>query len=87
MSKALKPKLMKTATLKLKQALKNRETFIAQMARWDDKQLQKHLNLFRQQMELAYRQQNHEAFALLQEYEEQVINAGITKFDTGFSEA
>lgn len=57
----------------------NREAYINLMAGWDDKRLQKHLDLFRQQMEMAYRQQNHEALALLQEYEEQVICARMAK--------
>lgn len=43
------------------------------------KQFEKHLLLFRKQMQVAYQQQNHDAYILLQEYEHQVIMARLEK--------
>ena len=44
-----------------------------------DKKLVKHLDLFRQQKEMAYKANNKEAFELLDEYENQVIEARLKK--------
>jgi hypothetical protein len=57
---------MKTQKTKMKDALQNAEKYIIQMKTWDDKKLVKHLDLFRQQMQMAYDQGNYEAFELLQ---------------------
>ena len=71
---------MKSKTnIKLKEAFDNAETFIAQMKTMDDKKLSKHIDLFRQQMEMAYKQRNTEAYELLTEYERQTIIARIEK--------
>jgi len=65
--------------IKLGDAIKNAERYIEQMKVMDDKQLCKHLDLFRQQMQMAYKQGNHAAFELLQEYERQVTISRIKK--------
>ncbi|HAQ19650.1 MAG TPA: hypothetical protein DCR40_10530 [Prolixibacteraceae bacterium] len=67
---------MKTNTkIKIEEALKNAECYIEEMKAWDDRKLSKHLDLFQQQMQVAYNQGNHEAFELLQEYESQVLRS------------
>jgi len=65
--------------IKLDDALQNAERYIEELKAMDDKQLVKHLDLFRQQMQTAYDQGNHAAFELLQEYERQVIISRIKK--------
>jgi hypothetical protein len=70
---------MKTTHLKLEEAIREAELFIAQMEKMDDKKLAKHLDLFRAQMESAYRQKNFAAYELLCEYEKQVIAARVNK--------
>jgi hypothetical protein len=45
------------------------------MRQWSDSKLEKHLDLFRQQLEMAYNQKDEDAISLLTEYENQVINA------------
>ncbi|MDZ4845235.1 MAG: hypothetical protein SH857_06760 [Chitinophagales bacterium] len=64
---------------KYRSAVENAEEYIAEMSNWDDKRLVKHLDLFQQQTQMAYKQQNHEAYELLQEYERQVICARLQK--------
>ena len=63
----------------LEDAIKNAERYIEQMVSMDDKKLSKHLDLFRQQMEMAYKQNNKKAFELLYEYERQTIIARVIK--------
>ena len=71
---------MKSNTkIKLEDAIKNAEQYIEQMKTMDDKKLSKHLDLFRIQMEMAYKQKNFEAYELLYEYEKQVFTAIIRK--------
>jgi hypothetical protein len=71
---------MKTVQLqKYKQALEHADEYIAEMSLWDEKRLEKHLSLFQKQMQMAYDQQNHNAYILLQEYERQVILARLEK--------
>jgi len=65
--------------IKLGDAIQNAERYIEQLKAMDDKQLSKHLDLFRQQMQIAYTQGNHKAFELLQEYERQVIIGRLSK--------
>ncbi len=65
--------------IKLEEAIKNAESYIEQMKKMDDKKLRKHLDLFREQMEKAYKQKNETAFELLSEYEKQVIIARANK--------
>ena len=67
--------------IKLDDALQNAERYIEELKAMDDKQLVKHLDLFRQQMQKAHEQGNHAAFELLQEYERQVI---ISRLNTNF---
>lgn len=69
----------KTTQIKLKDAQQNAENYIEQMKQMDDKKLSKHLDLYRQQMERAYKQNNKEVFELLYEYENQVIEARLSK--------
>ena len=65
---------MKSNTkIKLEDALENKESYIEQMKAMDDRKLSKHLDLFRAQMEKAYKDKNETAFELLNEYENQVI--------------
>ncbi len=73
MKKAVRPALQ--------DALKNKEKYIRMMEGFPDKKLQKHLDLFRQQMQMAYKQGNHEGFTLLQEKEWQTFMARLNKFD------
>lgn len=71
---------MKSNTdIKLADAIKNADGYIEQMKQMDDKKLSKHLDLFRQQMEKAYQQNNKTAFELLSEYEYQTIIARASK--------
>jgi hypothetical protein len=71
----------KTTLIKLNEALQNKEAFIQQLKSMPDSKLSKHLDLFRQQMEMAYKQKNHVAYELLAEYEQQVFEARLLKFD------
>lgn len=68
-----------TAKQKLHEAQSNAEQFIAQMKTMDDKRLSKHLDLFRLQMEKAYKDKNFAAYELLVEYEKQTIEARVRK--------
>ncbi|MCE5332272.1 MAG: hypothetical protein LLF95_09040 [Bacteroidales bacterium] len=68
-----------TTQQKLDDALLNAGKYIEQMKSMDDKQLAKHLDLFREQMERAYKQGNKEAYELLCEYEKQTIAARLMK--------
>ena len=71
---------MKSNTsIKLEDAIKNTARYIEEMQLMDDKQLSKNLDLFRQQIEIAYNQKNYEAYELLCEYETQVIIARVNK--------
>ena len=67
----------------LEDAQINAEVYIEQMIHFDDKKLEKHLELFRQQRETAFKQQNHKAVELLDLYERQVIEARILKMELG----
>jgi len=71
--------MKKTTQLKLDDALQNAESYIEQMKTMDDKKLSKHLDMFHEQMELAYKQGNKEAYELLYEYEQQTIIARLSK--------
>lgn len=52
------------------------------MEQMDDKKLVKHLDLFRQQMQKAYEQNNETVFELLHEYERQTLTARLIKNST-----
>ena len=66
-------------TLKLEEAIVNAQKYIEQMELMDDKKLSKHLDLFHQQMQMAYEQNNEAAYKLLAEYEKQTLAARINK--------
>jgi 3-phenylpropionate/cinnamic acid dioxygenase small subunit len=68
-----------TNSKKLNEALENAEAFMEEMKLMDDKKLSKHLDLFQEQMEIAYKANNHEAYNLLYEYERQTIEARVRK--------
>ena len=71
---------MKSNTTKaLEEAIANAEKFIEQMQKMDDKKLSKHLDLIREQMQMAFKQKNETAYKLLYEYEMQVIQARLKK--------
>ena len=71
---------MKSNTkIQIEEAIKNADSFIEQMKKMDDKKLSKHIDLFRQQMEMAYKQGNGAAYELLYEYEKQTIIARVNK--------
>ncbi len=72
---------MNPTKIKLTEALTKAEDFIEQMEQFDDKRLQKHLDLFREQMNVAYKKNNADGVALLSEYERQVIEARVAKLD------
>jgi predicted solute-binding protein len=71
--------MKKSKNIQLDDAIQNADKYIKQMVTMDDKKLSKHLDLFRQQMQMAYDQGNHKAFELLQEYERQVIISRMKK--------
>ena len=66
-------------TIRLEEAIVNAEKYIEQMELMDDKKLSKHLDLFHQQMQMAYEQKNEAAYKLLAEYEKQTLTARINK--------
>ena len=66
-------------TIKLEEAIANARKYIEQMELMDDKKLAKHLDLFHQQMQMAYEQNNEVAYKLLAEYEKQTLTARINK--------
>ena len=66
---------MNTQKLKLEEAISNQEEYIKNMMKMDEKKLLKNIDLYQQQMEMAYQQGNYETVALLQEYEMQTIIA------------
>ncbi len=68
-----------TTALKLDEAIANAEEYIKQMEQMDDKKLAKHIDLFRQQKEIAIKQKNEAAYKLLLQYERQTIEARIKK--------
>ena len=63
----------------LQDAKDNAEKYIEQMKTMSDKKLSKHIELFRLQMEKAYKDKNFEAYELIFEYEKQTIEAGVSK--------
>ncbi len=65
--------------IKLKDAIENAESYIEEMMLWEDKKLSKHIDLFREQMQMAYKHGNKAAFELLVEYERQTIVARANK--------
>ncbi len=69
----------KTTALKLNEALQNKDAFIKQLRAMPDSKLSKHLDLFQQQMQMAYKQKKHKAYELLAEYERQVFMARLEK--------
>lgn len=64
---------------KLKEATDNAEAFVAQLKEMDDKKLSKHIDLFHQQMTMAWQQRNFTAYELLSEYERQTTIARAEK--------
>ena len=70
---------MKTITPKLKEALQNADYFIEQLKAMDDKKLSKHIDLFRQQQQMALAKGKPEVYELLYEYERQTIIARAEK--------
>ena len=72
-------KMKSNTTIKLEEAIANARKYIGQMELMDDKKLSKHLDLFHQQMQMAYEQKNEAAYKLLAEYEKQTLTARINK--------
>ena len=72
----------KTTNVKLNHAFQNSDAYIKQLTSMPDSKLSKHLDLFRQQMQMAYEQKNYQAYELLVEYERQVFMARLNKFDS-----
>ncbi|NTW33860.1 MAG: hypothetical protein HGB12_14800 [Bacteroidetes bacterium] len=68
-----------TTDIKIADAIKNAESYIEQMKQMNDKKLSKHIDLFQQQLEKAFKQNNKVAFELLSEYERQTIIARANK--------
>jgi hypothetical protein len=66
---------------RIEELKRNAEHYVKQMIKMDDKKLKKHIDLFRIQMEMAYKQGNKEAFELLVEMEWQTIVARVNKLD------
>lgn len=71
--------MKRNTQIKYEDATANAEAYIEQMKAMDDKKLAKHLDLYRQQMEKAYKTNNLAAYELLCEYERQVIEARLAK--------
>ena len=67
------------ANPKLKEAIQNAELYIEQMKAMDDKKLSKHIDLFRQQQEMALTQGKPDVYELLYEYERQTLMPGWKK--------
>ena len=67
------------ANPKLKEALQNAELYIEQMKAIDDKKLSKHIDLFRQQQQMALAQGKPDVYELLYEYERQTLIARVEK--------
>jgi predicted solute-binding protein len=68
-----------TQLIKLEEAINRADEFVRIMSRWNDKKLEKHLDLYREQKTLALKANKMEAFELLCEYEDQVILARLAK--------
>ena len=67
------------ANPKLKEAIQNAELYIEQMKAMDDKKLSMHIDLFRQQQQMALAQGKSDVYELLYEYEKQTIIARVEK--------
>ena len=63
----------------LLEALTHKELFIQQMQKFSIKRLDTHLDLVREQMRMAYKNQQHNEYELLLEYESQIISAKFLK--------
>ncbi len=57
----------------------NADKYIAKKVKLNDRTLSKHIDLIREQMQIAYKQRNKAAFALLCEKERQTITARLIK--------
>lgn len=62
---------------------KNRKKYVKQLIRKSDYRLCKKLDFVREQIAIAYKQQNDRAILVLQEAEDQIIEARQIKFDLG----
>lgn len=71
---------MKTlAEKKLEDAIANAEKYIEQMRKMDDRNLSKRIDLFQEQMLMAYKKGDHTTYSLLAEYERQTLAARMRK--------
>jgi len=70
---------MKATNKKLNEAIDNAQQFMQQMQRMNDNKLSLHIDLFQQQIEMAYKQNNQTAIELLQHYQMQTITARANK--------
>jgi hypothetical protein len=64
----------------LQDLFKNRKKYIAEMSKWTDKKLSKHLDLAATQIGWAWRQKNDEVLDTLNEMWLQLVSARLTKF-------
>lgn len=67
--------------MKLKAALENSEAYIKQMMALDDKKLARNIDMFQQQIIMAFKQGNTAALETLYVYEHQTISARILKME------
>lgn len=65
----------------LLEALTHKALFIQQMRKFSIKRLDTHLDLVREQMLMAYKNQQHKEYELLLEYESQIISAKFLKLE------
>ena len=63
----------------LEDAIMNRKKYVWQMMKMDDEKLSRNIECFREQLEMAHKQNNREVFELLSEYIEQTSIARIMK--------
>ncbi len=73
-------KMKSAQILKFEDALMNAEKYIHRMSKWSDKKLERHLDLFRIQKEMAWKDKKWDAYELFCLYEDQVIQARLIRF-------
>lgn len=74
---------MKGNEMNLTDLQNNRTRYVKRLVRKSDYRLCKKLDLVREQIKIAYETKNDSALAILQEAEDQIIEARQRKFDLG----
>jgi uncharacterized protein YehS (DUF1456 family) len=71
----------KSEQKKLAVIINNRETFVEEMLLMDRKKLEKNYNLVLKQLKIAYETKNNNAYEILYEMENQILEALVLKKD------